>query len=79
MMQDGLLWYDDDPGRGVANKVLRAAERYQQKYGQEPTVCYVHAGQAPESVGRIKIVVSKTVLLHHFWLGREDAASKAAK
>ncbi len=41
-MREGLLWYDDNPGRDLAEKVARAARRYRQKFGAAPDVCYVH-------------------------------------
>lgn len=71
MIQEGLLWFDDDPARSIADKVSRAVQRYQQKYGHNPDVCYVHPGQMPEhelSVGPVKVLTAPTVLLHHFWL-----------
>jgi hypothetical protein len=46
--------------------------RYQQKYGHNPDVCYVHPGQVPErelSVGPVKVLPAQAVLPHHFWLG----------
>jgi hypothetical protein len=42
MMNEGLLWYGDDPGRELAEKIGRAAKRYRQKCGALPDVCYVH-------------------------------------
>jgi hypothetical protein len=41
-MKVGLLWFDDDPGRDLAEKVGRAARRYRQKFGVPADVCYVH-------------------------------------
>ncbi|MBU0704291.1 MAG: hypothetical protein KKC18_10550 [Chloroflexi bacterium] len=41
-MKEGLLWYDDDPGREMAEKIGRAARRYRQKFGAAPDICYVH-------------------------------------
>ncbi len=38
----GLLWFDDDPHRGLKEKVERAAKRYAEKFGRYPNVCYVH-------------------------------------
>jgi hypothetical protein len=69
---DALLWFDDDPKREVADKVARAVQRYEQKYGHSPDVCYVHPGQMQErelSVGAVKVLPSKTVLPHNLWLG----------
>lgn len=41
-MQTGLLWYDDDPQRPLEAKISLAAERYRDKYGHLPDICYVH-------------------------------------
>lgn len=38
----GLLWFDDDPNRDLKQKVGNAARRYTEKFGRQPTVCYVH-------------------------------------
>ena len=72
MIQEGLLWFDDDPIRAMGDKVARAVQRYQLKYGHDPDVCYVHPGQIKEhelSVGPVKVLPAQMVLPHHFWLG----------
>lgn len=72
MIQEGLLWFDDDPVRATGDKIARAVQRYQQKYGHTPDVCYVHPGQIKErelNVGSVKVLPAQTVLPHHFWLG----------
>jgi hypothetical protein len=72
MIQEGLLWFDDSPTRPVADKIGNAVQRYQQKYGHAPDVCYVHPGQVKDrelSVGSVKVLPAPTVLPHHFWLG----------
>jgi hypothetical protein len=79
MIQEGLLWFDNDPGRGVADKVVRATARYQHKYGHSPDVCYVHPAaltNCPAQVSNVKVLPSPTVLLHHFWLGVEASSVK---
>lgn len=73
-MKVGLLWYDDDPARDLGQKVGRAASRYQQKFGRQPTVCYVHPSALEGGigqVGRIKVAALASVLRHHFWVGEE--------
>jgi hypothetical protein len=78
MIREGLLWYDDDPKRELADKVLGAARRYQQKYGMAPNVCYVHrsvigdAGESGEVEG-VQVAVGPLVLRNHYWLGNEQA------
>jgi hypothetical protein len=77
MIREGLLWYDDDPKRGLAEKVLRAARRYQQKHGMAPNVCYVHASVVGDSgqsdhVDGVHVAVLGSVLRNHYWLGNEE-------
>jgi hypothetical protein len=81
MIQEGLLWFDDDPARATGDKIARAAQRYRQKYGHSPDVCYVHPAHLKEGgtplkgvlgMGlseEIKVLPAKSVLPHHFWLG----------
>jgi hypothetical protein len=77
-MREGLLWFDDNPGRDLAEKVARAARRYQQKYGASPNVCYVHPSMLggngigdEQQVGEVCVAPSPAVLRHHFWVGQE--------
>lgn len=67
----GLLWYDDDPRRPLAQKVARAAARYRQRFGAVPNICYVHpsALDADVQVGVVRVTASPTTLRHHFWIG----------
>lgn len=74
-MRVGLLWFDNDPGRGLDDKVARAAAYYRQKYGRAPTVCYVHPttlNGGERRTGGIELRIARTVLPHHFWLGIAD-------
>ena len=77
-MKSGLLWYDNDARRALADKIGRAALRYHEKYGSWPNTCYVH----PQSVANleeadlqvrepahIRVVSATNILRHHFWLG----------
>jgi hypothetical protein len=80
-IQDGLLWFDDNPARSVGDKIERAVQRYQQKYSRMPDVCYVHPKELQESglqqVGDTKVTPSKSVLPYHFWLGVYDVKAKS--
>jgi hypothetical protein len=72
MIQEGLLWFDDNKTRTVAAKVDMAMKRYQQKYGRMPTVCYAHPVTLDgQDVSIFKILPLKSVLPNHFWLGVE--------
>ena len=75
-MKVGLLWYDNDPGRNLRQKVSRAAQRYRKKFGRQPDVCYVHPSVLEgktEQLGKLKVTALASVLRHHFWVGEEDA------
>ena len=76
-MKEGLLWYDDNPGRDLAEKVGRAAQRYRQKFGAAPDVCYVHPSALSgngkvRKVGGVRVASLPSVLRYHFWVGREE-------
>jgi hypothetical protein len=79
----GLLWFDDDATRSLADKVLRAAQRYRQKYGAAPDTCYIHPtmlngngqgataqvdGSAELAEAGVRVLPRRTVLPNHFWL-----------
>jgi hypothetical protein len=80
-MKEGLLWYDDNPARELADKVGRAARRYRQKFGAVPNVCYVHPsalggnGQVHQ-VGGLRVASLPSVLRHHFWVGQEKMGGR---
>ena len=79
-MEKGLLWFDDDPGRDLAQKVGRAARHYQRKFGRRPNVCYVHPALLSgkrRRVGRVQVTPLSSVLRHHFWIGEEDNSRRA--
>jgi hypothetical protein len=72
-METGLLWFDDDAKTGFEEKVRQAARRYEEKHGQRPNTCFVHAtaldGKGVMQVGEVTVRPSATVLVHHFWIG----------
>jgi hypothetical protein len=85
MMKEGLLWYDDNPGRDLAAKIGPAVRRYRQKFGVAPNVCYVHASALASAgsprpggngherqVDGVRVAPLPSVLRHHFWVGREE-------
>ena len=79
-MKEGLLWFDNDPKRALADKVKRAASCYQTKFHRKPTVCYVNLvdlNEPLESVGSVDLRPAKNVLRHHLWIGEEDPLRNA--
>lgn len=74
-MNSGLLWFDDNPYRGIGEKVRRATARYQQKYGQKPSICFVHPSLLSENgrarpiwVGEVEVRPSRAVPPDHIWV-----------
>ena len=77
-MKTGMLWFDDSARRSFDAKVTKAMIHYREKYGHEPTVCYVNSGCLPsdQPLAGIKIVASHDILPDHFWLGLADPSHR---
>lgn len=75
-MREGMLWFDNDPQRDLAQKVGRAADYYQRKHGRPANRCYVHPGtiEEPMTVDGVEVAGLPSVLRHHFWVGVEQAS-----
>ena len=74
MIQIGLLWYDNS-AQDLSQKLARAIQRYQARFGAQPNVCYVHPTAMPEGepkVRGLRVAPSANILRHHFWLGQEQ-------
>ena len=80
-MEWGLLWYDDTAGRPLADKVMRAAARYELKYGQPPTLCFVNpaAKNGTDVVGAIQIETMPSMMTNCLWLGVGEVKLKAKR
>jgi hypothetical protein len=78
IMDIGMLWFDDNPGVNIAEKVTRAASYYASKYGCKPNICFVNpgmlAGEMKKRADGIEIKASRTVQKHHFWLGVQQSS-----
>ncbi len=75
-MNIGMLWFDNDTKSDLFTKVNRAAIYYQDKYGKQPNICFVHPSMVlPKSddqaikAGKIEVRLTKSVRPHHFWIG----------
>jgi len=80
IMDWGLLWYDDTAGRPLEDKVARAAAHFEKKYGQPPTLCFVHptAKNGTDQVGNVQIEALKVVLPNCLWIGVGEIKRKTA-
>ncbi len=84
-MKVGMLWFDDDPKRPLSEKIERAAQRYQEKYGATPNLCYANprtvgdgestltvrmpAGKSGKTARQVTLKQARSILPNHFWLG----------
>lgn len=71
-MNVGMMWFDADKQRSLERRIGRAVSYYQEKYGRQPTICFLNpgtAGQQPPAVDGLQLQTSASVLPDHFWLG----------
>ena len=74
-MKTGLLWFDNDPNRSLEEKVARASQRYEAKFGRLPNSCYVNPAllEAKKQVGDIQVMGADNILPHHFMIGISES------
>lgn len=72
-MKTGMLWFDNDPKRLPAEKIRRAADYYQNKYGLRPNLVFVNPRDGETEVSGIAVEASKQVLVNHYWVGVRNA------
>ncbi|MBN1180171.1 MAG: hypothetical protein JXD18_13250 [Anaerolineae bacterium] len=82
-MKTGLLWFDDSE-RQLEEKVLRAAQRYERKFGRSPTLCFTHRSafegnekRPVKRAGTVEVRPGRSVLRYHFWLGVGDETDRS--
>lgn len=71
-MKTGMLWFDNDPHRNLREKIQQAANYYQQKYGSQPTVCFVHPRLqeiAFETDINLEVKFNQAISPDHIWIG----------
>lgn len=76
-MREGLLYFDNSPDRDLQTKIERVAAYYIEKYGAQPTLCFVHPTMlldGPVQVEGIEIRATNSVLPSHFWMGVSDTS-----
>ena len=76
-MHTGMLWHDNDPKRTLEQKIARAIDYYNKKYGRKPELCLVNPSMATaddlSSVDHLITVRAwRPVLPNHLWIGMED-------
>jgi hypothetical protein len=71
-MKVGWMWFDNDPGRSIEEKIQGAVQRYRTKFGRFPNTCYINQRSITSDgfrCGKVKVVAARNILPHHFWLG----------
>jgi hypothetical protein len=74
-MNVGMMWFDSDPKKPLAQKIGEAAERYQKKYGEAPDACRVPVSMLAETelqIGRVSVRPMRSILPGHLWIGIDD-------
>jgi hypothetical protein len=66
-----LGWFDDTPKKSISQKLAEAVERYEEKFGETPSLCLVNANNATTYDG-LEVRVADYVRPNHFWVGRGD-------
>ena len=71
MMNIGMLWQDDSD-KPLKEKIERAAEYYEEKYGNQADLVFVHPDEMETvKLAGVKVRSSRNVLKGHLWLGLE--------
>lgn len=77
-MELGELFYIADTRLNLEERVLWAANRYQKKFGQRPTLVMLHpsllkAGQ--RRMGHLRLEAKRSVLPNYLWVGNPAEAN----
>lgn len=76
MLTFGMMWFDNDPLKSLAEKLAEAVNYYLAKYKQVPNLCYANPltlqNQNAENDYQILVMASETILPNHLWLGISD-------
>ena len=79
-MQEGLLWFDNNPSHNLADKVKHAAARYKTRMRCKPTICYVNVDDYSDKTSKVDGIAlrpSITVRPNYLWIGVENKAELA--
>ena len=70
----GLLWFDNDQRKPLADKIRQAVDFYSAKYGGHPNVCLVNPktiGEQTPRVDGVRVDTSKSIQVNHYFVGIE--------
>ncbi len=72
MLDSGMLWYDNHIDLPLKERIQQAADYYEQKYGQRPSICYVPQNELDQETSLtsgIAVHPAKEILPNHLWIG----------
>lgn len=72
-MHIGMLWFDET-NKPLTEKIKRAAQYYEKKYGRAPDTCLVYPNiltkdQKLEEIPGLTVRAYRAVLPGHLWIG----------
>lgn len=70
--KDAMLWYDGDPAKGLAVRVVEAVEYYTEKYCCPANVCQVHPSMLDQGCPKglpVRLEASKQVMRNYILVG----------
>lgn len=83
-MREGMLWFDNYKKRSTRERIIRAANYYEQRFNIKPTLCFVHPTMVldgslgdteyntPYHLDDIEVRTTNSVLPNHFWIGAKN-------
>ena len=69
---DGLMWFDNSDV-SLEEKVSRAAQAYEDKFGRVPEVCFVSPQDFENVDADLMVVQLHNIPSCHFWVGVEES------
>ena len=81
MLKMGLLWFDDNPKRPLAEKLDEAAERYQERFDRWPTLVHLNPAQAEGlsvKYKRLRVFGDEHLRRNYFIVGIDEVDAGAA-
>lgn len=71
-MVTGMIWFDNDPQKNINEKIHAAIRYYQNKFGNQPTICSLNPKLEEllvKPVTDIEVFYNPNLSPDHIWLG----------
>ncbi len=82
-MHTGMLWFDNS-NTTLRQKIQKAVDYYEKKYGRQPDLCLVHPSmlekdQSQLEISKLTVRPYRPVLPGHIWIGIEEIPTAEQK